>query len=211
MTQLRMRGRCIDWPIDSLHQWVAEGKTHAQIGEMLGLNPKLVSKACKRFGVQSQRRGPRSGPGHPEWKGGVRYDKNGYREVWVPKDDPFACMARARQQGRGKGYGYVPEHRLVMARHLGRPLESCEVVHHKNGVHDDNRIENLELFSNNGEHLAHELKGRCPRWTEDGRRRIAEAVRASNAKRRRLKRDGPQNSQNTHHSQDGPDKSEGNP
>lgn len=60
---------------------------------------------------------------------------NGYRLLKIP-GHPNASKN-----------GYVREHTKVMSDHIGRPLLPTEEVHHRNGVRDDNRIKNLELWT----------------------------------------------------------------
>ena len=73
-----------------------------------------------------------------------------YVDVVLAPDDFYYPMARSN--------GRVSEHRLVMAKHLGRCLQPWEVVHHKNGNRQDNRLVNLELSTANT-HIADHSKG----------------------------------------------------
>ena len=78
---------------------------------------------------------PKIGKQHYNWKGGITKE-NGYilvRSVGHPKADKHGF--------------YLGQHILVMEKYIGRYLNDNEVVHHKNGIRDDNRIENLQLLT----------------------------------------------------------------
>jgi len=79
------------------------------------------------------------GRDNPNWRGG-RHIQGGYAYCYITADNFFYPMASKSTCPTG---GYISEHRYIMAKHLGRRLLSWEIVHHKNGVRDDNRLENL--------------------------------------------------------------------
>lgn len=89
--------------------------------------PHTCSRSCART-LDARKYGPR------HWKGGRTVDRHGYIRLWTPGHQ-YASN------------GYVLEHRLVVEKRIGRPLLPHEKVHHKNGNRQDNRSENLELWT----------------------------------------------------------------
>ena len=98
-------------------------QTQSRTGQVRGKHLRYVNGHNGKF---------LCGPTRKQWKGGRSRDDQGY------------VLLRVGDVGERR---YVKEHRLVMEQHLLRPLLKHENVHHRNGVRDDNRLENLELWS----------------------------------------------------------------
>lgn len=110
-----------------------------EIAKALNTNVVAASRLLRSMGIVPVTRHAK-GARHGNWIGGRRV-QGGYVQIRLPLDSPFASMVNS--------IGYVAEHRLVMAKSLGRPLTRKEQVHHINENKSDNRIENLQLRQGN--------------------------------------------------------------
>lgn len=118
-------------------RWVELDKGKSSYELCRSCAAKRRSKECLEYGEKNR-----------NWKGGRTKTSKGYIEVLLPKDDFFYPMAHHNS--------YVSEHRLVVAKKLGRCLQPWEIVHHKGirykGIENksDNLEDNLELVSDIG-------------------------------------------------------------
>lgn len=131
----------------SCSQSLKETRTCPQCGSPFEVIPSRKVAFCSHGCWGKHHSAERSS----RWKGGKTHSA-GYVLVRLAPGDFFYPMAT-------KPNGTVREHRLVMAQHLGRCLMPFEIVHHKNGVKTDNRIENLQLAGSIGEHSLGHSKG----------------------------------------------------
>ncbi len=111
------------------------GMAAGRIAKEVGRDRAYVTRILVGAGYQPEARPFKASPGDRVKHGA------GYILVHIADDDPCAEMRTEN--------GLVLEHRLVLARELGRPLAATETVHHINGRRDDNRPENLQLRKGN--------------------------------------------------------------
>lgn len=115
------------------------GMTCAELALRFGVHSSTIHRNLLSLGIFTRRIGPRTGihaaSANPNWNGGRRLGTNGY--IWI------------RLGGK-----QVLEHRHIIEQTIGRALLPIEVVHHKNGITTDNRIENLELVDSHSLHMS---------------------------------------------------------
>lgn len=129
------------------------GMGYVRAAQEAGIASITLRRLLLETGRDPQKRW--KGEGAPNWNGGRQRNAQGYIRIAV--DDLTEPMGDTR--------GMVLEHRAVLAHHLGRPLTSVESVHHKNGKRDDNRIENLELWTGKHGNGVRASDPHCPTCT----------------------------------------------
>lgn len=134
---------------DTLMRLYWEDKlSQPEIARRYGVTQGAVHYWFRKWGIQARshddslillgKSGRFTGERNPRWNGG-RHISGGY------------VMVRMPEHPKASRRGYVREHILVWEQANGRPLPEGWHVHHRNGIRDDNRPENLEAMT----HVAH--------------------------------------------------------
>lgn len=118
--------------------------SQSQIAKIVGVSQSVISRVFRKNKLTPHKHQAPKRELSPFWKGGVTY-RDGY--VYEMSDEfPTMCQTT----------GYIPQHRLVMARYLGRSLYDFETVHHIDNNRKNNELSNLQLrIGNHGKYSAY--------------------------------------------------------
>lgn len=158
--------------------YIRQGKTIREVANILGISTGSVYNYLHKFGIKT--REPNKGfLGHTHSKTAREKISKAHKGKAVSDktkkkiSEAHKISGIGHKKKRSDGYiavyypdhpksnkaGYIMEHDLIMERMIGRHLKDDEVVHHVNGIKDDNRMENLILMKFK-EHSGHHMKKR---------------------------------------------------
>jgi len=138
-------------------QHSAEAKEKMALSKRGDQNPAKRPEVRAKISESLRKLGPRPrpnyeaprGPQAHNWRGGVWQRKDGYVIVWIPPDERHKWPEISRQ-------GYVfRSHAAWNEAHPDDPWRPGEVIHHRNGIKDDDRPANLEKLANQSSHFQH--------------------------------------------------------
>lgn len=134
------RGAMSDVQQKRAAQLYIDGLTVSQIKKKLRLKvaEQTIQSAIRRSGISLRKSGPQRSVE-------AYVTTEGYRRVIIDREDTFFEMGSIRGKREHDRTRTVLEHRLVLARKLGRALLPHETVHHKDGDRLNNHPDNLEL------------------------------------------------------------------
>lgn len=104
----------------------------------------LRCRSCSKAGANHPQYG-KFGEDAAHWKGGY-INCNGYFVTLMP------------EHPRSMSDGYIKRAILVLEEKLGRPIREGYDSHHKNGIKDDDRPENLEEITHGGHTALHNME-----------------------------------------------------
>lgn len=150
--------------------YINQRLTMKQISEVLGVAVGKVFKYMKKYNIESRkyteewrRRISESNKGRSSPLKGTHLSEEAKKKMsdfhkgrYVHPSE-FGGHSKKRNDGyiyvycpehpKSSKDGYRMEHILIMEKHIGRYLKDDEVVHHKNHIRDDNRVENLQVMT----------------------------------------------------------------
>lgn len=152
---------------ETLIDYYSKGYSMRDIGDELGCSASKIHKYLHLYNIKTRPKGiiterskkkfSKSVKGRPSPRKNVKLTEETKRKLSIAKTTKGVGHKKTRKDGYNYIYfpdhpkstkdGYIMEHDLIMECYIGRWLKPDEVVHHKNKIRNDNRIENLELMT----------------------------------------------------------------
>ena len=143
-----------DWLED---QYIAQKKSMNEIDEEFGFYKGKTKHWMKKYNIEKRSisEAQKISMNRPETKKKCseahKREKGSNWKGGIIKIKGYIMILKSEHPNARKN-GYIYEHILVAEKKLGRYLKPGEIVHHINGIKDDNRPENISICRNVSEH-----------------------------------------------------------